>query len=259
MNTNSEESLAIFSRIFTVSYTDTDKYGELTFPNLFHYLEEIAFLHADEIAQKYEAKSSFDFAVVWTKMKVELTKLPHWKDQIKISTWITPFDPSQKYAYRNFKFTKNGETIGHGYGSLLFFDLKQRKAIPIPKEVQGYPTHDEIPGGHQFNQITVTSSEKPTSSVVHYYDLDIYQHVNNSKYLEFGLSQIESNFINEHRLISAELHFLKELRMNDEVLIHATKKLPADSNSMIVQINQSIINKVKEKPSTLIQTAWIKR
>jgi len=259
MNTNSEEPLAIFSHTFTVSYTDTDKYGELTFPNLFHYLEEIAFLHADEIAQKYEAKFSFDFAVVWTKMKVELTKLPHWKDQIKISTWITPFDPSQKYAYRNFEFTKNGETIGHGYGSLLFFDLKKRIAIPIPKEVQGYPTHDEIPGGHRFSRITVSSSKKFASSVVHYYDLDIYQHVNNSKYLEFGLSQIESNFINEHKLISAELHFLKELRMNDEVLIQAEINLPADSNSKIVQINQSIINKVKEKPATLIQTDWIKR
>ena len=51
-------------------------------------------------------------------------------------------------------------------------------------------------------------------------DLDIVNHVNNVKYLEWCMDLVDENLILEQKLESFEMNFLKELSLKDKVLIH---------------------------------------
>ncbi|MHA1673518.1 MAG: acyl-ACP thioesterase domain-containing protein, partial [Promethearchaeota archaeon] len=132
---------AIFPQTFRVRYGEANQYGKLMIHHLFNYLQEIAFNHGDFLANSVEGKAQWDMAVVWTRMKIILTSLPTWREDVHIYTWISPLKDNERFTFRNFSLgAPNNREIGYGYGSLIFFDLKTRKAIPIPKEVKNYPT-----------------------------------------------------------------------------------------------------------------------
>jgi acyl-ACP thioesterase len=51
-------------------------------------------------------------------------------------------------------------------------------------------------------------------------DLDIVNHVNNVKYLEWCLDLVEEKLILDQKIESFEMNFLKELSLKDNVIIH---------------------------------------
>ena len=51
-------------------------------------------------------------------------------------------------------------------------------------------------------------------------DLDIVNHVNNVKYLEWCLDLVDPKLILNQKIDSLEMNFLKELSLNDTVIIH---------------------------------------
>ncbi len=215
-------SLQIYVQSFKIRWGEVNAYNELTFPALFNYLGEIAFNHADALSKQYESKAEFSFAVVWTRMKIQLHSLPRWKEKITIKTWISPIDPTSKYAFRNYKIlSAEGQEIGYGYGSLLFFDLHTRKATSIPKDVQSYPTSSEVPGNHQFSHLSKTIEPNiPIFRQTAYFShLDQYKHVNNVSYLKWLMNSLETSFLKNYALLSAELHFLQEIRIGDEICV----------------------------------------
>ena len=51
-------------------------------------------------------------------------------------------------------------------------------------------------------------------------DLDIVNHVNNVKYLEWCMDFLDEKLILNKKLESFEMNFLKELSLRDKVIIH---------------------------------------
>ena len=51
-------------------------------------------------------------------------------------------------------------------------------------------------------------------------DLDIVNHVNNVKYLEWCLDVLDAEIILKQKVISLEMNFLKELSLKDSVAVY---------------------------------------
>ena len=51
-------------------------------------------------------------------------------------------------------------------------------------------------------------------------DLDIVNHVNNVKYLEWCMDLVDENIILKQKIKSFEMNFMKELSLRDQVIIH---------------------------------------
>jgi acyl-ACP thioesterase len=51
-------------------------------------------------------------------------------------------------------------------------------------------------------------------------DLDIVNHTNNAKYLEWCLDFVDETKILEQKIESFEMNFMKELSLKDQVVIH---------------------------------------
>ena len=219
---------AVFSQHFLIPYSDINRFAELTIPKIFDYFQDIAFIHADRMAYAIEKKTQFDFAAVWTQMKGHMDVIPKWKDEITISTWISPVEKGQHLAYRNFAIENSaGTEIGYGYGSFVFFDLKTRRAIPIPDSVLAYPTYDRNKGRHPFAKLMPLSEDAsnpsemtsiPEISAV-WSDIDLYQHVNNVRYISWALDNLPHDFLKNHRCHDVEIQFKKEMRLRDRAKI----------------------------------------
>ena len=79
-------------------------------------------------------------------------------------------------------------------------------------------------------------------------DLDIVNHVNNVKYLEWCMDFVTPNLILSQKLKSFEMNFLKELSLKDKVEIYQN-----------ISENETIFSITKEgKISFALQLNWIK-
>lgn len=246
-----------FSQNFQVRYGEVNQSGQLMIHHLFNYMQEIAFNHADALANSIEGKKHFDFAVVWTRMKLAMEKIPHWKENLTISTWISPLKDQQRFAFRNFSISnQSGQKIGRGYGSLLFFDLKQRKSMGVPKEVENYPTHEEPGDSHLFSNIEIEVTEKKAPSfTTNFQDLDIYRHVNNVKYIEWAFNEVKPEIYKLYYPSSIEINFLKELRLGESIRVQ-TDYLEEKSE---LKINHLIYKEETGVKIAQLQTLWKKK
>ena len=68
-----------------------------------------------------------------------------------------------------------------------------------------------------FGLFLILKHEDPTVCLS---DLDIVNHVNNVKYLEWCLDLVDENLILNQNIDSFEMNFLKELSLGDKIVIH---------------------------------------
>ena len=72
-----------------------------------------------------------------------------------------------------------------------------------------------------FSKITVSlEKEILFEKTVFLSDLDIVDHVNNVKYLEWCLDHVDEKIILNQDITSFEMNFMKELSFKDQVVIH---------------------------------------
>ena len=231
---------AVFSRQFSIPYSDINRFAELTLPKIFDYFQDIAFIHADRMAYAIEKKTEFDIAAVWTQMKGHIDVMPKWKEKITISTWISPVEKGQHLAYRNFAIeNQEGTEIGYGYGAFVFFDLKTRRAIPIPDSMLAYPTFDRYKDQHPFAGLPSLAEEssnvtKSSEIVATWSDIDLYQHVNNVRYITWALDGMPHEFLKGHRCYDVEIQFKKEMRLRDRAQIY-TQNAEDEPNQLRLQ------------------------
>ncbi|MHA1522754.1 MAG: acyl-[acyl-carrier-protein] thioesterase [Promethearchaeota archaeon] len=245
---------SIFTQKFPVCYGDIDFFGYASVMSIFNNFQEIGFNHADILAQKYNGKREFSFAVVWTKLKLVMKRFPKWKERLTYSSWISPLIKNSKIAVRNFeiKDSQNNQ-IGYGYGSMVFFDMIKRKSIEIPEELLSYPTHDNSLGNHEFSKLDVLSNyDHQIIITTRYTDLDIYRHVNNVRYINWVIDSMPMDILKKKKCYETEIHFLNEAR--NGITINSNTKILTENEK--ITANHELTSE-DGKSIARIKTIWL--
>ncbi|MEO7978226.1 MAG: acyl-[acyl-carrier-protein] thioesterase, partial [Flavobacterium sp.] len=75
-----------------------------------------------------------------------------------------------------------------------------------------------------FSKITINpEKESVFEKTVYLSDLDIVNHVNNVKYLEWSIDHVDPKRILNQEIESFEMNFMKELSLGDSVIIHESE------------------------------------
>ncbi|ESU20439.1 acyl-ACP thioesterase [Flavobacterium enshiense DK69] len=160
-------------------------------------------------------------AWVLSRIRIEIEALPKWQDNVSIKTWIENLEGSR--SIRNIEMYLNGKKIAGATTYWAVFNTQHRKAEPLalPHEhFEKYPDHKAT--SQSFSRINVLQdTEKITERTVVLSDLDIVNHVNNTKYLEWCLDTMNPKTILKQEIKSLEMNFLRELNLKDHVEIHA--------------------------------------
>jgi acyl-ACP thioesterase len=162
----------------------------------------------------------FNQAWVLSRMRVEITELPKWKDIVTVKTWINTLENSR--SVRALELYVNGKKIVGSETFWAVFNTKTRRPEALALPFEHFVLYPENKATEKtFSKININhDTEIVFEKTVSLSDLDIVNHVNNVKYLEWCLDFVEEKLILNQKIKSFEMNFLKELSLKDQVVIH---------------------------------------
>ena len=210
---------SVFSKDWEINFTQCTPNGFLKYTDLCNLLQLTAAAHSELGGISFSDMQEFNQAWVLSRMRVEITELPKWKDTVTIKTWINTLENSR--SVRALEVYVNGIKIVGSETFWAVFNTEKRRpeALALPYgHFELFPENKATEKG--FSKIQLNEDKiEVIDKVVVLSDLDIVNHVNNVKYLEWCLDFVPTELILNQKIDSFEMNFLKELSLNDAVTI----------------------------------------
>jgi len=226
---------SIFIKNWEINFTQCLPNGNLKHTDLCNILQLTAAAHSEVGGISFSDMQEFNQAWVLSRMRVEIIDLPKWKDTVTVRTWINTLENSR--SVRALELYVNGQKMVGCETFWAVFNTKNRRpeALALPYgHFELYP--EMIATKKSISKIIFNNdSELIAEKSVCISDIDIVNHVNNVKYLEWCLDLVDSNLILNQKIKSFEMNFLKELSLNDKVAIYKNKS----ADSLVFNINKN--------------------
>jgi medium-chain acyl-[acyl-carrier-protein] hydrolase len=192
----------------------------LKYTDLCNLLQLTAANHAEIGGISFTDMQEFNQAWVLSRMRVEVSALPKWKDIVTVKTWINSLENSR--SVRALEMYVNGKKIVGSETFWAVFNTKTRRPEPLALPYQHFELYPEDKATElSFSKINVSHEKEVIfERTVFLSDLDIVNHANNVKYLEWCLDLVDEKKVLKQQIKSFEMNFLKELSLKDSVLIH---------------------------------------
>ena len=218
---------SIFSKEWEINFTQCLPNGYLKYTDLCNILQLTAAAHSEVGGISFTDMQEFNQAWVLSRMRVEVQALPKWRDLVTVKTWINTLENSR--SVRALEMYVNGVKIIGCETFWAVFNTEKRRpeALALPYDhFELYPDLKATITG--FSKINFSpEKEMLFERKVSISDLDIVNHVNNVKYLEWCLDLVEAELLLEQKIKSFEMNFLKELSIQDHVTIHENESKEA--------------------------------
>lgn len=218
----SDNFSSILTKDFEINFLQCDANGFLKYTELCNLLQLTASEHSEMGGINFIDMQKNDQAWVLSRMRLEIKKMPRWKDRITIKTWICSLENSR--SIRGFDVLLYNNKIIGSETFWAVFNTKTRRpeGLSLPHEhFEKFPNNR--PTTIAFSKIELPDfCDNNFEKIIRLSDLDIVNHVNNVKYLEWCLDFADSKLIQNQKILSLDMNFLKELSLNDKVLIEKT-------------------------------------
>lgn len=210
---------SIYEKEFELTFLNCYPNGLLKYTDLCNFIQITAGNHADLGGISYSDLQRHDQAWVLSRMRVEITKLPKWRDKIIMKTWIKSLENSR--STRCLEMYLNDEKIVGCETYWVTINTKTRRPDTLALNHEHFERFDNnatIKPTEKINTNDVI--EKIGNKTVVFSDLDIVNHANNVKYLEWCLDFESPKKLLLSKVKAFDMNFLRELNLNDEAEIN---------------------------------------
>lgn len=215
----SKEFTSILTKVWEITFLQCYPNGYLKYTDLCNLLQLTAGVHAELGGISFSDMQEHHQAWVLSRMRVEIKQLPKWRDVITVKTWINSLENSR--SIRCLELYIGDEKIVGCETFWAVFNTQTRRPenLSLPHEhFEKYPNDKatEI----QFSKID-TSIDKTfvTEKAILLSDLDIVNHANSVKYLEWCLDYVDPKLLLNQKIESFEMNYLKEVSLEDTIII----------------------------------------
>ena len=213
---------SIYSHKFEIEFQHCYPTGSLKHTEICNLFQIVAGIHADLGGISYLDMQQHNQAWVLSRMRVEISKLPKWKDVITIKTWIKTLENSR--SIRCLEMYLNDEKIVGCEALWVVINTKTRRPdiLALPhSHFEKFDT-DSILNPIQKINIPEVFTFKDKRNIL-LSDIDIVNHANNVKYLEWCLDVTNIETVLNHKIKALNLNYLQELNYKDAIEIHHTE------------------------------------
>lgn len=206
---------------FLIGSFDTDLNGRAKLTSICNYLQEIAGKHVDVIHQGIDDLKANNMAWVLSRLKVQIFETPKWKDEINIETWSVGADGL--FGNREFKiYDSKDQLIGQALSSWLVINTNTKRLVRPQEIIANMPINREDPiFAHTLGKLPkITDPNYIEDQHIHYSDLDIYQHVNNVKYVKWAIDSCLSEILSKKQIQELEINYLHEAKLNETLEVY---------------------------------------
>lgn len=211
---------SVFSKEWEINFTQCAPNGYLKYTELCNLLQMTAAAHSEVGGISFTDMQQFHQAWVLSRMRVEVSSLPKWRDVVTITTWINSLENSR--SVRALEMHVNGKKIvgAETFWAVFNTQLRRPEALALPYEhFELFP--DRKATRESFSKINIQHEKEIVfEKTVRLSDLDIVNHANNVKYLEWCLDLVDETKILKKEIDSFEMNFMKELSSKDKIIIH---------------------------------------
>ncbi len=210
---------------FTVRSYEMDVQGVASVPAICNYLQEVAGNHATELGVAVDHLFKKNMTWVLARLHIQVFRFPFWREEIKIETW--PSGRQNKFATRDFLiFDQKHNILVKATSSWMIIDLKTQKPIVMPEFMDEIRLPDRQRAiDDSFPKMTLPKNPNIERQFdVRLGDLDINQHVNNVKYIEWALESVPLDIWKAKILASLEIVFRAETKYGERIIIQTEQK-----------------------------------
>jgi acyl-ACP thioesterase len=231
----STEFTSKYKHNWKIDFTQCAPNGILKYTELCAILQLTAASHAEMGGISFSDMQVFHQAWVLSRMRVEIEMMPKWKDEITVQTWIISLENSR--SIRAFEVLLGEKKIigCETFWAVINTKMRRPEALALPFDhFQLFP--NDFATGERIKKIVIpVAISAIIKRKIVLSDLDIVNHVNNVKYLEWCLDLVESEKILNQKIRSLDMNFLNELILNDEIDIGCA----TTANSEFFSINKN--------------------
>ena len=198
-----------------------DAKQRLSIPNLLGFLQEAAWHHANDNGYGWlDLKERHQFWVL-SRFLIKIHRLPLWQEKISIETWGK--EPEQLTAYRDFEIKDaDNHLLIQATSSWFILDANSFRIQKMEDFANGFPIWRDR---HTLNEKPAKIGAVPfqtefQTAVVKYSDIDMNQHVNNTKYIQWILDDLNPDILRQALIKELEINFLNQLRLHAPYSIH---------------------------------------
>jgi acyl-ACP thioesterase len=219
MTSNPDPAL-IWRETYTIRSYEADVQGNATLPLLCRFMQESASNHAEHLGFGISWLTENNFAWFLTRQLVVMDTYPKLGQTIHVLTW--PKGRDRLLWYRDYKILDCSDTvIGKATTAWLVIDLERRRPKRTDALPPLHPPNDIAPAFSRRPGKVATLNEGTLSHAIRvgYRDLDVNEHVNSARYVEWVLDAFDAEFHKSHRLQEMEVNYLAEALYGDQVSV----------------------------------------
>ncbi|NHN27812.1 acyl-[acyl-carrier-protein] thioesterase [Flavobacterium jejuense] len=210
---------SIYEHEYEINFLHCYPNGYLKYTDLCNLLQITAGNHADLGGISFTDMQEHHQAWVMSRMRLEIDKLPKWRDTVTVKTWVKTLENSR--SIRCMEMHLKGEKIVgcETYWAVINTKTRRPDALALPH--------------NHFEKFQIDATIKPTNKIdiddnasiigsqkVVLSDLDVVNHVNNVKYMEWCLDLEDTKKLLNQEVDTLDINFMRELNLNDQADIH---------------------------------------
>lgn len=217
---------------FRVKNYEVDHNGFFKPFSFLNHAQEMANVHAQSLGFGYDNLIASGVVWVLSRIHVKFDRLPLWKEELSIETWHKGND--RLFGFRDYSVKdKRDIEIISATSSWLIIDYKTRKLQRIETLIG-----NEFKGALAKHAIEEPASKiaKPSqlklcnSKVVSISDIDINQHTNNARYLEWAIDSIDPEISTKAKIKKLWMNFNNESLLGEKIELYYNQQKTQDSS-----------------------------
>ena len=208
----------IWESTYKVKAFDVDSNNRLKVSSVFDYFQDAASNHAEQLNFGYDDLLPKNLFWVLSWAKIDFDGFPKFMDEMKIQTWGKM--QYKLHSMRDFLLLNDkDEIICKATTGWLLLDLKTLRPKILPQVFPEVKFWDEKSALNDLpDKFPVTDNvEKVYTKKINYSDIDLNQHVNNAKYIEFLLNCYDEEFHKKYCIKNITVSFMSETKFGAEL------------------------------------------
>jgi len=208
----------VFCETYQIRSYEVDCCNRLSVLSLFSFMQEAAGKHAAALGVSIHQLLAENFTWLLARLKIKIHSYPGWNDRIRVRTW--PSGTRQLFALRDFEIKDDQDRlIAAAVSAWLVIDLKRRRPARIAPFAERLRP---IEGSHilpdKLDKLAAFDHhDHKRNFIVRYSDLDINQHANNVRFVEWVVEGMPPAVLKTCVPAEIEINFLAEAFYNDQI------------------------------------------
>lgn len=215
----SKDFTSILSRDWEINFLQCYPNGNLKYTDLCNLFQLTAATHSELGGISFSDMQEFHQAWVLSRMRVEILRLPKWKETVTVKTWINSLENLRSTRCMEM-YVGDEKVVGcETFWAVFNTETRRPEALALPHEhFEKFPNKNATTRTH--SKIAIPAELKMVSErKVLLSELDIVNHANSVKYLEWCLDTLDSELVLNRKIKSFDMNYLKEVSLDDAIII----------------------------------------